>query len=143
MLWNQHTTWDYIPWKSISNLVHTCRALRCNLVTLVWLEVPVWNPIALSLSSGLGSSQVVEAWWYTRLGPSPWKACAFGKETKLGQTPLSFLVVFVGNQGSFFCLLISWQELWSSNMWKTCRLGSLMVYFRTNCRTKSGARLVH
>jgi hypothetical protein len=87
------------------------RTLRSNLVTLVWLVMPVWNPIALSLSFGLGSSQVAEAWRYTRLGPSPWKACAHGKETKMGQAPLGFHIVFVGNQGGFFCLIISWQEL--------------------------------
>jgi hypothetical protein len=28
-------------------------------------------------------------------------------------------------------------------MWKTCRLGSLMVYIRANYRTESGTRLVH
>jgi hypothetical protein len=44
---------------------------KTNLVTLVWLVVPVWNPIALSISSRLGSSQVVEAWWYTKPGPFP------------------------------------------------------------------------
>jgi hypothetical protein len=65
------------------------RTLRLNLITLVWLVMPVWNPINLFLSFGLGSSQVVEAWWYTKLGPSPWKACALGKETKVGvATPL-------------------------------------------------------
>ncbi len=70
------------------------RTLRSNLVTLVWLVVPIWNPIALSLSSRLGSSQVVETWQYTRPGPSPWKACALGKETKVGQAPLGFPIVF-------------------------------------------------
>jgi hypothetical protein len=48
-------------------LWHLCS----NLVTLVWLVVPVWNPIALSLSSGLGLSQVAEAWIYNRLSPFP------------------------------------------------------------------------
>ncbi len=47
------------------------RALRSNLITLVWLVMLVWNPIALFLSFGLGSSQVVEAWRYTGPGPSP------------------------------------------------------------------------
>ncbi len=119
------------------------RVLCSNLVSLVWLVVLVWNPIALSLSSGLGSSQVVEAWRYTTPGSSPWKVCALGKETKVGQTPLGFPIVFVKNQGGFSCFRIGWQELWSSNMWKTYRLGSLMVYFRVSCRTKSGARSVH
>jgi len=119
------------------------RALCSNLVTLVWLVVPVWNPITLSLSFGLDSSQVTKAWWYTRLGPSPWKACAPKKETKVGQTPLGFPIVFIGNQGGFSCLVTSWQKLWSSNMWGTCKLGSLMMYLKANCRTKSGARLVH
>ncbi len=86
------------------------RALRSNLATLVWLVVPVWNPIALFLSYGLGSSQVVEAWWYTRPAPSPWKACAPRKETKVGQTPLGFPILFVGNQGSFSCFVIGLQE---------------------------------
>jgi hypothetical protein len=43
------------------------RTLRSNLVTLVWLIVLVRNPIALSFSSGLDSSQVAEAWQYTSL----------------------------------------------------------------------------
>jgi hypothetical protein len=86
---------------------------------------------------------VVEAWRYTRPGPCPWKACALGKETKVGQAPLGFPIVFAGNQRGFSCLVTSWQELWSSNMWETCRLGSLIVYFRTSCRTESGAKLVH
>ncbi len=89
----------------------TSKALRSNLVTLVWLVVPIWNPIALSLSSGLGSSQVVEAWRYTKPSLSPWKTCAPGKETKVGQTPLGFPIVFTWNQGGFFCLVTSWQEL--------------------------------
>ncbi len=84
------------------------RALRSYLITLVWLIVLVWNPIALSLSSRLGSSQVTEACRYTRPGPSPWKACVRGKEAKVGQTPLSFPIVFVGNQGGFFCFVIGW-----------------------------------
>jgi hypothetical protein len=37
------------------------RTLCSNLVTLVCLVVLVWNPITLSLSFGLGSSQVAEA----------------------------------------------------------------------------------
>jgi hypothetical protein len=86
------------------------RALCSNVVTLVWLVVLVWNPITLSLSSRLGSSQVAEAWWYTRPSPSPWKACALWKETKVGQTPLGFPIMFVGNQGGFSCLVTSWQE---------------------------------
>jgi hypothetical protein len=119
------------------------KALRSNLVTLVWLVVPIWNPIALFLSFDLGSSQVAKAWRYTRLGPSPWKAYVPGKETKVSQTPLGFPIVFVGNQGDFSCLVIGWQKLWSFNMWETYRLGSLMVYLRANCRTENGARLVH
>jgi hypothetical protein len=119
------------------------RALRSNLITLVWLVVPVWNPITFSLSSGLGSSQVAEAWRYTKPGPFPWKACAPRKETKVGQTLLGFPIMFTGNQGGFFCFVTGWQELWSSNMWETCRLGFLLVHLRANCRTKSGARLVH
>jgi hypothetical protein len=119
------------------------RALRSNLVTLVWLVLLAWNPIALSLSSGLGSSQVAEAWRYIRPGPSPWKACAPGKETKVGQAPLGFPIVFTGNQGGFSCLVTGWQELWSSNMWETYKLGSLIMYFRASCRTESGAKLVH
>jgi hypothetical protein len=119
------------------------KALRSNLITLVWLVMPVRNPIALSFFFGLGSSQVVEAWWYTRLGPSPKKACALGKETKVGQAPFGFPIMFVGNQKGFSCLVIGWQELWSSNMWETYRLGSLIMYFKTSYRTKSGARLVH
>jgi hypothetical protein len=119
------------------------RMLRSNLVTLVWLVMLVWNPIALSLSSRLGSSQVVEAWGYTKLCPSPWKVCAPKKETKVGQTSLGFPIVFVGNQGGFSCLIIGWHKLSSSNMWETCRLGFLMVYFRANCRIESGAKLVH
>jgi hypothetical protein len=118
------------------------RTLRSNLVTLVWLVVPAWNPIALSFFSGLGSSQVAKAWWYTKLGPSPWKACAPGKKTKVGQTPLSFPIVFIRNQGGFSCLVIGWQEPWSSNMWETW-FGSLIVYFRASCRIESGAKLVH
>jgi hypothetical protein len=96
------------------------RALCSNLITLVWLAVLVWNPIALSFSSGLGSSQVVEAWWYTKPSPSPWKACAPRKETKVGQALLGFPIVFVRNQGGFSCLVTGWQKLWSSNMWETC-----------------------
>ncbi len=84
------------------------RTLFSNLVTLVWLVVPIWIPIALSLSSGLGSSQVVEAWWYTKLGPFPWKACGPRKETKVGQTSISFPIVFVGNQRGFFCFVTGW-----------------------------------
>ncbi len=120
-----------------------CKALHSNLVTLVWLIMLVWNPIAFFLSSGLGSSQVSKAWWYIKPSPSPWKACALRKEIKVGQTPLGFPIMFVGNQGGFSFLVIGWQELWSSNMWETYRLGSLMVYFRTNYKTKSDARLVH
>jgi hypothetical protein len=75
--------------------------------------------------------------------PSPWKACVLGKETKVGQTPLGFPIVFIGNQGGFSCLVTSRQELWSSNMWETYRLGSLMVYLTSNCRIENGARLVH
>ncbi len=119
------------------------KALRSNLVTLVWLVVLVWNPIALSLSSRLGSSQVAKAWRYTKLSPSPWKVCALGKETKVGQAPLGFPIMFVGNQGRFSCLVTSWQEPRSSNMWETCKLGSLMVYLKANCKIDSGARLVH
>jgi len=37
------------------------RVLHSNLVTLVWLIVPTWNPIALFFFLGLGSSQVAEA----------------------------------------------------------------------------------
>jgi hypothetical protein len=37
------------------------RTLRSNLITLVLLVVLVWNLVTLSLSSGLGSSQVTEA----------------------------------------------------------------------------------
>jgi hypothetical protein len=37
------------------------KTLHSNLVTLVWLVVLVLNPIAVPLSFGLGSSQVVEA----------------------------------------------------------------------------------
>jgi hypothetical protein len=37
--------------------------------------------------------------------------CVRGKETKVGQTPFSFPIVFVGNQGGFFCLVTSWQKL--------------------------------
>ncbi len=99
------------------------RMLHSNLITLVWLVVLVWNPIALFISSGLGSSQVAEAWWYTKPSPSPWKACAPRKETKVGQTPLGFPIVFARNQGGFSCFIIGWQELWSSNMWVSCRLG--------------------
>jgi hypothetical protein len=119
------------------------RALCSNLVTLVWLVVSIWNPIALSLSSRLGSSQVVEARRYTKPGPSPWKVCAPGKEKKVGQTPIGFPIVFVGNQEGFFYLVTGWQELWSSNMWETCRLGSLMVYLRANCKTENNTKLVH
>jgi hypothetical protein len=113
--------------------------LCSNLLTFVWLVVPFWNPIALSLSSGLGSSQVAKAWWYTRPGPSPWKACAPRKETKVGQTPLVFAI----NQGGFSYLVIGWQELWSSNMWETRKLGFLMVYVKVNCITENATRLVH
>jgi len=84
------------------------RTLRSNLVTLMWLVVLVWNPIALSLSSGLGSSQVVETWRYTKPGPSPWKACAPRKETKVGQTPFGFPILFTRNQRGFSCLVTSW-----------------------------------
>jgi hypothetical protein len=119
------------------------RTLCSNIVTLVWLVVLVWNPIAFSLSSWLGSSQVAKAWWYTRPSPSPWKACAPRKETKVGQAPFGFPIVFGGNQRGFSYLITGWQELWSLNMWKTCRLGFLMVYLRANCKTKSCARLVH
>jgi len=73
------------------------RALCSNLITLVWLVMPIWNPIALSLSYELGSSQVVKAWRYTELGPSPWKVCAHGKETKVGQTLLGFPIMFARN----------------------------------------------
>jgi hypothetical protein len=73
------------------------RTLCSNLVTLVWLVVLVWNPIALSFSFGLGLSQVAKAWRYTTLGPFPWKVCVLGKEIKVGQTPLGFPIVFVGN----------------------------------------------
>jgi hypothetical protein len=86
------------------------RALCSNLITLVLLIVLIWNPIALSLSFGLGSSQVAEAWWYTRPSPSPWKACALGKETKVGQTPFNFPIVFVRNQGNFSCFVTGWKE---------------------------------
>jgi hypothetical protein len=119
------------------------RALHSNLVTLMWLVMSIWNPIALSFSSRLDSSQVAKAWRYTRLGPSPWKVCAFGKETKVGKSLLGFLILFVGNQGGFSCLVTGWHELWSSNMWKTYKLGFVMVYLKTDCRTESGARLVH
>jgi hypothetical protein len=117
--------------------------LCSNLVTLVWLVMPIWNPIALFLSSRLGSSQVAKAWRYTKPSSSRWKACAHGNETKVGQTPLGFPIVFARNQGGFSYLVTGWQEFWSSNMWKTCRLGSLMVYLIANCRTESGAKLVH
>jgi hypothetical protein len=119
------------------------RALCSNLVSLVWLVVPVWNPIAFSLSFGLGWSQVVEAWRYTKPCPSPWKACAPRKETKVGQMFLRFPIMFIGNHKGLSCLAIGWQELWSSNMWEISRLGSLMVYLRTNYKTDNGARLVH
>jgi hypothetical protein len=119
------------------------RALRSNLITLVWLIMSIWNPIALYLSYGLGSSQMVKTWQYTKPGPSPWKVCVPGKETKMGQAPLGFPIVFTWNQGGFFCLVTSWQELRSSHMWETCRLGFLMAYLKANCKTKSGARLVH
>jgi hypothetical protein len=81
------------------------KALHSNLVTLVWLVVPIWNPIAIYISFGLGSSQVVNAWRYTKPGPSPKKACAPGKETKVGQAPFGFPIVFEGNQGGFSCLV--------------------------------------
>jgi hypothetical protein len=129
--------------KEFRSMLLPNKALCSNVVTLVWLVVPIWNPIALSLSFGLGSSQMAEAWWYTRPGPSPWKACDPGKETKVGQALFGFPIVFTRNQWGFFCLVTSWQELWSSNMWKTYRLGSLMVYLKTNYRTKNGARLIH
>ncbi len=129
--------------KEFTSMPLPSRALRSNLVTLVWLVMLVWNPIALSLSFELGSSQVAKAWQCTRPGPSPWKVCALGKETKVGQPPFGSPIVFAWNQGGFSCLVTSWQELWSSNMWETCNLRSLMVYFRANCKTKSGARLVH
>jgi len=118
--------------KEFRSMLLLSRALRSNLITL-----------ALSFSSGLGSSQVAETWRYTRPGPSPWKTCALGKETKVGQAPLGFPIVFVGNQGGLSCLVIGLQELWSSNMWKTCRLGSLIVYFRASCKIESGAKLAH
>jgi hypothetical protein len=119
------------------------KALHSNVVTLVWLVVPIWNPIALFLSFGLGSSQVAKAWWYTRPNRFPWKACAPGKEKKVGQAPFGFPIVFVGNHEGFFCLITGWHELWSSNIWKTCKLGSLMVYFKANYKIESGVRLVH
>jgi hypothetical protein len=140
-------------WKSTqvtNNRVRKFRSMRLpsrtpcsNLITLVWLVVLVWNPIALSLSSRFGSSQVVEAWRYIKFGPSPRKACAPRKERKVGQAPLGFPIVFARNQRGFSYLVTNWQEFWSSNMWETCRLGSLLVYLRTNCKTESGARLVH
>jgi hypothetical protein len=37
------------------------RVLRSNLLTLVWLVVLNWNPIAQFLSFGLGSSQMAKA----------------------------------------------------------------------------------
>ncbi len=129
--------------KEFRSMLFPSRALCSNPITLVWLVVLVWNPIAHSLSSRLGSSQVAEAWQYTMPGPSPWKVCSLGKETKVGQTPLGFLIMFTRNQVGFSCLVIGCQELCSSNMWKTCRLGSLMVYIRANYRTESGTRLVH
>jgi len=118
------------------------RTLYSNLVTLVWLVVLTWNPIALSLSSRLGSSQVAEASRYTKPGPFPWKACAPGKETKVGQTPLGFPIVLVRNQGGLSCFVTGWQELWSSNMWKTYRLGSLIVYFKASYKLESGANWI-
>jgi len=116
------------------------RALRSNLITLVWPIVPVWNPITFFLSSELGSSQLAKTWQYTMPGPSPWKVCAPGKETKVGQAPLGFPIMFKGNQGGFSCLVNGWQEFWSSNMRETYRLGSIMVYFWANCKIESGAR---
>jgi hypothetical protein len=136
-----HVTNNHV--REFRSMPFPSRALCSNLVTLVWLVVPVWNPIALSLSSRLGSSQVVKAWWYTRPSLFPLKECALGKETKVGQTPLGFPIVFIGNQGGFSCLVTSWHELWSSNMRETCRLGSLMVYLKANYKIKNGVRLVH
>ncbi len=129
--------------RELKSMLLPNKTLRPNLITLVWLVMQVWNPIAFFLFLGFGSSQVAEAWQHIKPGPSPWKVCAFRRETKVGQTPFGFPIVFTRNQGGFFCLITGWQELWSSNMWKTCRLGSLMVYLKANCRTESGARLVH
>jgi hypothetical protein len=99
-IWNK--TPEALSWKSFH-----AKTLHSNLVTLVWLIVPVWNPIALFLSSELDSSQVAEAWRYTKPGPSPWKACVPRKDTKVGQTPLGFPIVFARNQGGFSCLVTS------------------------------------
>jgi hypothetical protein len=96
--------------KEFRSMPFPSRVLCSNLVTLVWLVVPIWNPMAFSLSFGLGSSQVAETWRYTKLGLFPWKACAPGKETKVGQTPFGFPIMFAGNQGGFSCLATSWQE---------------------------------
>jgi hypothetical protein len=58
------------------------RASCSNLIALVELVMPIWNPIAPFLSFGLLSSQVAKAWRYTRPSPSPWKVCAHGKDIK-------------------------------------------------------------
>ncbi len=42
--------------KELSSMPLFSRMLRSNLTTLVWLVVQVWNPMALFLSSRLGSS---------------------------------------------------------------------------------------
>jgi hypothetical protein len=88
--------------REFKSMLLPSRTWHSNLVTLVWLVVSVWNPIALFLSFRPTSSQVAEAWQYTKLGPFPWKACDPGKETKGGQTPLGFPIMFTGNQGGFF-----------------------------------------
>jgi hypothetical protein len=107
---NTHVTNNHV--RELRSMPLPSKTLRSNPVTLVWLVVPIWNPIALSLSFGLGSPQVAKAWWYTKPGPSPWKACVPRKETKVGQTPIGFPIMFTRNQGSLFCLITGWQELW-------------------------------
>jgi hypothetical protein len=68
------------------------RTLRSNLITLVWLIVPIWNPIALSLCFRLASSQMVGTWWYTKLGPSPWRRVFLGRKQRWAKHLLIFLL---------------------------------------------------
>ncbi len=101
---NTHVTNNHV--REFRSMPLPSRALHSNLVTLVWLVVLIWNPIALSLSSERGSSQMAKGWWHIRPSPSPWKACVPRKRTKMGQTPLRFPIVFTRNQGGFSCLVI-------------------------------------